>query len=68
MTVSNSKKLFFNINPAISTKSVDGIFLTALSSNFSYRASRPASWGILGYRPTTSAVTNMALDGILPRF
>ena len=34
---SNSKKLFFSINSAISTKSVDGIFLSAFSSNFSYK-------------------------------
>ena len=65
--VSNSKKFFFNINSAILTKSVDGIFLFTLSSNFSYKVWRPTSWGILGYRPTTSEVTNMALIGILPR-
>ena len=65
--VLNSKKLFFNINLAISAKSVDGIFLSALCSNFSNKALRPASWGILGYGPTTLAVTNMASDGILPR-
>ena len=36
--VSNSKKLFFDINSAIPTKSVGGIFLSILSSNFSYKA------------------------------
>ena len=33
--VSNSKKLFFNINSDISTKSMDGIFLSTPSPNLS---------------------------------
>ena len=53
--------MFFNITSTISTKSIDGIFLSALPSQ------RPALWRIVGYTPIT-AVTNMALDGILPRF
>ena len=61
----NSKKLFLSKSSAISNKSAN--FLSDLSFNFSYSALTPASCGILGYKPTTSAVTKNASSGILPR-
>ena len=36
------------------------MFLFSLLSSASFRAFNPASWGILGYNPTTSAVTKSA--------
>ena len=64
---SNSKKFFLSTNSAMSTKSAEGTFLSDLSSNFSYSALSPTLCGILGYKPTTSAVTKNASSGILPR-
>ena len=64
---SNSKKLFLSTNSAMPTKSADGTFLSDLSSNFSYSALSPTSCGILGYKPTTSAVTKNASSRILSR-
>ena len=55
----NSKKLFFNTNPAILTKSSVGIHFLSCLSKASLRALKPASWGMLGYNPTTSAVTKV---------
>ena len=57
--VSNSKKLFFQYVFSHFSYVSRWNFLFALSSNFSHKAWRPAPWWILGYRPTTSAVTNM---------
>ena len=64
----NSKKLFFNINSAILTKSSVGIHFLSCLSKVSLRALKPASWGMLGYNPTTSAVSKIALSGIVLRF
>ena len=64
---SNSKKLFLSTSSAMSTKFAEGTFLSDLSSNFSYGALSPISCRILGYKPTTSAVTKNPSSGILPR-
>ena len=63
----NSKKLFFSTNCAILTKSSVRIhFMWEYSlSKASLRAVNPTSWGILGYNPTTSTVTKIALSGIV---
>ena len=42
-------------------KSFVGMFLFFLLSSASFRAFNPASCGIFGYSPTTSAVTKSAL-------
>ena len=64
----NSKKLFFNTNSAILTKSSVRIDFLSYLSNASLRAFEPASCGMLGYNPTTSVVTKIALSGIMLRF
>ena len=64
----NSKKLFFNINSGILIKSSVGInFLSCLCKDF-LRALKPVSWGMLAYNPTTSAVTKIALSGMVLNF
>ena len=64
----NSKKLFFNTNSAIVTKSSVGIQFFSCLSKDSLRALNPTSWVMLGYYPTTSPVTKIALSGIMLRF
>ena len=64
----NSKKLFFNTNSAILTKSSMGIHFLSCLSKASLRALNPTSWGMLGYNSTTSTVTKIALSGIVLRF
>ena len=46
---------------------VEMFWFSWLSSTF-LKASRPASWGIKGYRPTTSAVTILASCEIWSKF
>ena len=62
--VSNSRKLFFKTNSAILIRFSGGFSLGVLLSNASLSALKPASWGMLGYNPTTSAVTSRAPLGI----
>ena len=64
----NSKKLFFNTNSAILTKSpVATDFLSCLSQTL-LRAFKLASWSMLGYNPITSAVTKISLSGVVLTF
>ena len=60
----NYKKIFFKTIPTFYTESSVGIFLRSPLSGASFRALGPTLWGILGYKPTTSAVTNIALPAI----
>ena len=64
---SNSKKLFFRTNLAICRRSSVAILLSSRSFNLANNASSPSACGILGYKPTTSVVTNIAFSGNLPR-
>ena len=60
----NYKNIFFKTIPTFYTESSVGIFLYCPLSSASFRALSPTLWGILGYKPTTSAVTNIAWPAI----
>ena len=62
-----SKKLFFRTKSAILISSLVGMCFSVLSST-SLRAFNPASCGMLGYKPTTSAVTKLVFSVIEPKF
>ena len=53
----NSKKLFLRTNSANLTRSLVGTFEEVCSSNLHFKAKILSLCGMLGYRPTTSAVT-----------
>ena len=62
--VLHSKKLFFNINSAISANSVDEFLHLSFLLISHIKLVDHHREGILGYKPTTSAITNMTLDDI----
>ena len=64
---SSSKKLFFRTNLAICRIPSVAILSSSGSSNLPDNASSPYACEILGYEPTTSALTNIAFSGNLPR-
>ena len=63
--VSNSKELFFRTNLPICRRSSVAILLTSRSSILANNASSPYACGTLGYKPTTSVVTDIAFLGNL---
>ena len=64
---SNSTKLFFRANLAICRRSSVAILLSCRSSNLVDNVSSPSACEILGYKPATSVVTNVAFSGNLPK-
>ena len=60
------KKIIFQNNPLIRTKSYVGIFFCSRLSSASFRALSLTLPGMLGYKPTSSTMTNIALSRIFP--
>ena len=61
---SNSKNLFHRTNLAIFRRSSVAILLSSHCSNLVDNASSPSACGILEYKPTTSAVTNIVFGNL----
>ena len=62
----NPNILLSNTNFAIIARYSLGIFLISVFSRAYLRIFKPARWGLLGFKPPTSAVTRMAISGTLP--